>query len=257
MNTGSTSDDGDRPLIGPRKARRTAKREPPWFVQDVVIALMIGLLLAALQIWVEDNRSDRQERLENLRFVRDRSSSTQLDRPFSGIDLAEMNLSGLSLAAADFKGARLDGVRFTLAGLEGAHFEDASMRNADLREADLSRVNFGSTVADGANFTRAVLRGAQLVDSSFTNVDFKNAGLFDLDFAGSSFDRSDFFEAKLTRIQLVRADLSSSYNLETATFDQVCYDERTKWPDGFSPPPQDGDICDKFQGSSWRQTPYG
>jgi hypothetical protein len=104
---------------------------------------MIGLLLAALQIWVDGSRSDRADRLENLRFVRDRSSSTQQDRPFSGIDLTETNLSGLSLARADFKGARLDGARLTLTSLQGSDFVDASMRNADLREADLSGIPSG------------------------------------------------------------------------------------------------------------------
>lgn len=58
----------------------------------------------------DDRRIVADRRLENLRFVRERSSNDpKLPRPFIGLDLQGQALAALSLANAQFKGANVHG----------------------------------------------------------------------------------------------------------------------------------------------------
>ncbi|WP_206745463.1 pentapeptide repeat-containing protein, partial [Glutamicibacter sp. BW78] len=65
---------------------------------------------------IDNVRSDRDDRRENLRFVRERSSSELQERPFQEIDLRGRNLNSLKLEAsvfdqADLSGAKLAGTK--------------------------------------------------------------------------------------------------------------------------------------------------
>lgn len=152
---------------------------------DLAVGLISGTVVALLSlagaVYFDDKRSDREAqqeerrsvqegRQENLRFVRDRSSAEEVDRPFQDIDLNEQNLSGLGLVKADFSeaslvftqfiGADLSGAKFVRADLSGANFESADLEGADLYKATLW----------GTNFIAANLRGADLRDADLRNV---------------------------------------------------------------------------------------
>lgn len=132
-----------------------AIRDPHWWFKEVVLALIIGGLLAAGTVlgqkMVDDRRAERELhaalaanrhdlQMENLRFVRERSWDTPDDaRRFAGFDLADQNLVGLRLTGSDFARADLTG--------------------AKLSGSDLSRSNFARATLHDANLTRTVLRG--------------------------------------------------------------------------------------------------
>jgi hypothetical protein len=98
-----------------------------WFVRDVVIVLVIGLLVAGVQIWMDDRRAAQTQRLQNLQFVRSNTAplgynGPSANRPFDGMDLEGMIMSRLLLP--------------------DAHFDQAKLRNASFRYADLTRSDF-------------------------------------------------------------------------------------------------------------------
>ena len=101
--------------------------------RSLLVASLIGLLVLAASNRAADQRSLSEQRLENLRFVRDRSVPEEIDRPFVAIDLHSMNLSGLILVDADLLDADL-----SQAKLVGVQLDDASLASADLSSADLT-----------------------------------------------------------------------------------------------------------------------
>lgn len=161
-------------------------RKPHWLVRDGVLALLVGALLLGSQLYF-DNRAthrgegrahlaaDQAERRENLRFVRDHSSTALVDRPFAGIDLRGQNLQGLHLVGAVFTGAHLEGVDFEVADLESADLTSALLHGAKLTYADLRGAHLvGSdlTEADlsGADLRHASIKGANLTGANLENV---------------------------------------------------------------------------------------
>ena len=171
-------------LRKPTPARRlkTWLSSPPWWVQSVLAAFVVGSIVAAASILWQERISDRQAkqaqsisadqarqatRLENLRFVRQLSSeSGVVARPFSGFDLQGQSLAGLDL--------------------RGAQFDKANLQDAKLSYSDLRPTASGPTTLFAADLTGANLTGA---------------------------------------------------NLDHTNLDGVHYDEKTKWPVGFKPPP--------------------
>jgi hypothetical protein len=110
-------------LRKPTQARRlkTWLSSPPWWVQSVVAALLVGVFVAVVSIlWqksISDGQATQATRLENLRFVRQLSSeSGVVARPFSGFDLQGQNLAGL-----DLTGAQLDKAKLQDADLRASH----------------------------------------------------------------------------------------------------------------------------------------
>lgn len=211
--------------VVPRQ-RTAAERDdgPPWWVRDVIIALVVGIVIMAGQWRIDDARSDREgriareqdelaERRENLRFVRDRSTQDDVSRPYGGMDLRGQNLSGLNLSGANLEGAKLDG-----ASLIGTNLADATVWSASFRGADLS----------GANLD---------------NVYFDCSGMADLPCGG----RADFTDAifpvaavsgYLGNTILVGADLEMAMISEDTLKDaDPCYDATTRWPEGIYIPP--------------------
>jgi uncharacterized protein YjbI with pentapeptide repeats len=206
-------------------------------VREVVLALAVGLAVAAVQIYF-DGRSARRsdqlaaqlnaaaQRLENLRFVRDRSSpDPNTARPFAALDLAGQPLQGLDLVKADFTqadlhGADLHGTKLTnvlfdrtnlrnallSALLDGAFFEGASLIDADLRNAALANANLSNTCLTGADLGESGLNGAFFDSANLTRADFAGAVLTGADLTGAKLDGA---------------------KLDGANFNEACWDTRT------------------------------
>jgi hypothetical protein len=212
--------------------RRWWTREPSWWVKDVVVALLIGAVLVAGQ-WLLDNRRadvDRQledqrnaaaERLENLRFIRDRSSSSRASRPFGSLDLRGLQLGELHLVGATFTEADLTGSSLSLTDVRRAEFHKARLGGADLRGTDLSNATLSS-----ASMRRATLRGAILSDAYVADADLRGADLSYTNLSGANLTGADLVGAKV---------------------DPVCYDADTVWPRDFDPPPADQRMCERFK----------
>jgi uncharacterized protein YjbI with pentapeptide repeats len=209
---------------GPEKAPtvRDVVRSPYWWFRDVVMALIIGGLLAGGTVigqkLVDDRRSEREVmlalsanrhdvQLENLRFVRDRAfGEPEGARRFADFDLAGQNMLGLPLAGSDFAVADLAGANLSESDLSRANFAEADMRGTDLARATLRGAYFGpGRIPDAASSKGADLTGADLTGADLTDADLGHANL--------------------DRAQLNRAVLTNVY-----------YDADTKWPQGFTPP---------------------
>lgn len=198
-------------------------RNPRWWFEEVVAALIIGGLVASGTILgqkiVDDRRSERELgraleanrhdlQMENLRFVRERSfDSPAAARRFAEFDLEGQNLVGLQLAGADF--ARAD--------LAGANLAEVDLSGANLARADLA----------DANLTQARLRGSYLGPERIRDAPDRRGA----DLAGADLTDADLTDADLSHTNLAGA------NLERTRLVNVFYDSRTAWPAGFTPPP--------------------
>lgn len=161
-------------------AARKPKDEPHWLIRDGLLALVIGSVLVGAQFYldgrlsereqaIEAERSKRDERLENLRYVRDRAdaqANADDHKAFNNLDLTGMNFTGLDLSRGIFWGAVLDKADFTTARMYNSAFGYGAMTE-------------GGGTADGTIF-----RGTRLEESQFTSWDgdgaiFENAYLVD------------------------------------------------------------------------------
>ena len=85
----------------------------------------------------------------------------------------------------------------------------------------------------GTHFGYSNLTGANLFGADLTNASFKRTNLTKANLTGAILTKAYFVETNLSG-----ADLSGS-NLMDADFPSfgVVYYDQTKWPTGFSPPP--------------------
>ena len=118
----------------PMKARRLKRLKawfsaPPWWFPQVVVALLVGVSVLSAQEIIDYFRAERDhqiaaqqdtqdrdiaadqakhaERLENLRFVRQRALGDPTIEKFAGLDLRDQDLASLNLTGADFEHAIL------------------------------------------------------------------------------------------------------------------------------------------------------
>lgn len=211
------------PQTSKRSALVETVQDPLWWLKEVLLALIIGGLLAAGTVIgqkiVDDRRSEREMhaalaanrhdlQMENLRFVRERAQEPPDEaRRFAEFDLEGQNLVGLRLTGADFARANLTG--------------------ANLSDSNLSR----------SNFARATLRDAKLTRASLKSAYFGPERILDApDSRGADLSGADLKGADLTDADLGHADLGGA-SLNRAILTNVYYDRDTIWPAGFTPPP--------------------
>lgn len=151
-----------------------------WLWREVIIGgLVVGLLVSlgsfAVQWHFQQQDSERaareeerrivqSERLENLRFVRERSIiGTQGEPlPFAGLDLHGQPLQGLYMDKAFFAGADLSSSFLNAAHLRGAYLGNTDLRKAWMSGTDVRDAIFFYADLRGVNFTEAKLAGAKL-----------------------------------------------------------------------------------------------
>jgi uncharacterized protein YjbI with pentapeptide repeats len=176
-------------------------RDPPWFVQILVAALLFAGLLGVVLLWginrIENRRAGEAERLENLRFVRTAAAERGADRElrFSGLDLQGMHLAGLDLSGADLTEADLTG---------------ANLNDVDLTGADLSSAVLASAVLTDADLTSATLIFANLAGADLGGADLTDATLIEADLTATNLAFADLEGADLSFAMLADADLSSA-----------------------------------------------
>lgn len=192
-------------------------RLPPWWFKDIVIVALIGGSLALVQTAIDDARSNREDRREDLRFIRDRSSGETIERPFRNMDLSEQNLAGLQLNGADFQSAKMTRADLAFADLSGAN----------LFGANLDHATAGFAILSGTNLAYARLAGTSLTYADLSGADLLNADLSGADLSGADLSRAILTNATLTSVKL----------------DGICYDWLTVWPEGFTAPASQPDKC--------------
>jgi Pentapeptide repeats (8 copies) len=170
------------PLLRAAKRLRIWISDPPWWIPQVVVALLVGLAVLGAQKVIDDGRADRDrdiaanqarhaEQLENLRFVRQLSTQTGVPRPFTGFDLQGQNLSQLDLTGAQL----ID------ANLQGANLIGSDLTPPPLGSPLYSRFGNGTNLSGanltGANLTTANLRGVWLARANLTNANLTGTNL--------------------------------------------------------------------------------
>ncbi len=138
------------------------------------------------------------------------------------------------LKEADLSGLDLRGVSFHKSGLldlQSSNFEGTQLTDASLTGCDLSECNFRSAIMDGAN----------LRSIGGTLTDFSGASLIKALLRGATLAGANFASANLKEVDFGYADLRGA-NLETANltdvhFENTRYDEHTRWPADYVPPP--------------------
>ncbi|NOJ64355.1 MULTISPECIES: pentapeptide repeat-containing protein [unclassified Arthrobacter] len=215
--------------------RRT--RRDKW-VHDGLLAILVGSVAGLIsggilfvgQSRLDDSRAEREmtaaeeladnaARLENLRYVRDKSG---VEGAFFGsLDLAETQLSGLQLRESNFynsvlTGAYMSGMDLTYSNITGADLTNVFSTGTDFTGSDFS----------GSNMENAFFLLSEFEGASFTRVSASGVDMFDSSFAGARIDCMDVRGASF-RV----ADLSD------ATVSNLIHDASTIWPEGFTPPP--------------------
>ena len=198
---------------------------------DLAVGLISGAIVSALSgaaaVYFDDQRSEREGRVEDLRFVRERSSNERIPRPFRGLDLKEQNLSGLSLIGANLENAML----------EKGQFFGTNLESSQLHAARIHQGVFGGTI---------------LKDSILTHADLSNSEISETDLSGSNLDFTNLSGATLSGVELLNTSLSSTrldgadmrdMTLDGVDTSRVCYDKTTKWPLLYEPPVMDLDTC--------------
>ena len=276
-------DGGDRiasKVIRSGRPRASPTARGRWWqsslAHDFGVAALTGLLVASASVLYqshldnerqnladirEDARQLQSARQENFRFVRDRSSSKPMERPFATIDLEGQNLAGLTLNKADFTDANLRSVELVGTKVREGTFFRTDLTDAIMLDSDLSSSNFHDTNLSGADMAYADLSDAYFYRGNFSDVDFnasnmKGVVLESTNLKGAYMNNTDLRGANLSTADLSDAILedeplnysaNKGVGMLLATpepqYNGVCYDKNTKWPNDFNPPPSDVNIC--------------
>jgi len=135
--------------------------------------------------------------------------------PLHNLDLHKANLAGAQLYNCDLTGSNFHKTNLRKAMLSQATLAKANLADADLREAQLS------ADLSNANLSDANLAGAYLSHGYLNDANCRGA-----DFSGAAFRFTCLVGADLTGAKLDGADLRNAR-----------YDGKTRFPDGFTPPP--------------------
>lgn len=235
-------------LAIPPVRRFIRKDRPVWWVGDIFIAAVVAILVLVGQHYLasENTRDDQAlsqepqiQRLQDLRFVRDRSSEAYQPRPFRQFDLAGQNLANLQL-----KGANLVQADLTKANLAGT---DLSSQGAIKAAPGVPAAAGQASFLQGVNLCHAVLTGAKLSYTYLVNANLTGVDLTTTTLTGAVLNGADLSGATLP------SDPASKESL----LKNISYDETTVWPKDFQPPESDTADKLKFLSVPINQALYG
>jgi len=146
--------------------------------------------------------------------------------------LYDGSLKTATLWRANLKGAHLEYANLQEADLLSANLQEADLTNANLQEADLVDANLQEATLVGANLREALLWRANLQGANLEHADLQKA-----DLSGADLQEADLVRAKLQEANLADAYLQGAF-LEGANLQGTKYNNATKWPEGFTPPPE-------------------
>jgi uncharacterized protein YjbI with pentapeptide repeats len=132
-----------------------------------------------------------------------------------------------SFAGANFESSKLALALFHGADLRCAVFASADLSIANFDDGHLNRANFFEAKAKNAQFAGADMRGTEL---SYAELDSTNLGGANL--SGADLDFTTLTDARLRGGKTLGGDVLTDANLTG-----IQYDERTKFPADYHPPP--------------------
>ena len=123
------------------------------------------------------------------------------------------------------------------ASLGGANLQSADLGDANLQEANLVNANLQGAFLADANLQETFLGGAKLQETELRRANLQEASLF-----GANLQRAFLADANLQGAYLRDANLRGAdlrrANLQEVWLEDARYDNATKWPEGFTPPPE-------------------
>jgi len=169
---------------------------------------------------------------------------------FSGADLRCATLKSAVLQGANFASADVAGGVLYRADLGGANFTDANLFTVNFTEANLSGANLAGANLWGSGFDGAKLNGANFFGSDLRMASMESTDLSNCDLRSANLDITSITPMELERIYVLMEDIHGdgdvrnmplsewpTYGLESANFTNILWDETTRWPEGFTPPP--------------------
>jgi uncharacterized protein YjbI with pentapeptide repeats len=145
---------------------------------------------------LDDARVVRQDRLDNLRLLKEVLADPNGDRDFHGLDLRGMSLRRLDLSNVDLSGADLSG-----ADLSGVTALNARFQGTNLSDAELSSAVFRDSEFIDADLDRALVRYAEFYGSTLSWVSLRNATVIHVRFDDTTLAGLDASGARLHGVQ--------------------------------------------------------
>jgi len=149
-------------------------------------------------------------------------SNTETDPTVQPLHGGTFDDIGGALAALSRQTAVFDG---------WSELERVDLRGAELNELNLSRTCFAHSNLEGASLLETKLVGATMSDTILRYTDLTRA-----DLRGANLTNADLTGAQLNGTVLLGANLTNAQLADT-TLRGVIADHTTRWPDGFTPPP--------------------
>ena len=258
--------------VSPERCYMRRPGEPVWWVREILLALLIGLAVAGVQMIFDARLSERQQalsaeqfenqqRLSNLQFVR-----SSPNREFASLDLSTMNMAHLDLGSADFSGADLSRANLAETVLGSAKLSGANLRRvfangAWLGKAELVGVNAREAIFYFADLRRAYLSEADCRDATFFGAFLDDAFLTDTDFTGANFFDASLRDADLggsifTGANLRGSDLRGAKISASTILDHVCIDSETRLPKALLSLDSDPGVCSAWDTIKDGRTEY-
>ena len=162
------------------------------------------------------------------------------------VDLSAEALPAVNLVGADLVGSTLVGVDLSASNLMAVNLSQARLNNAmllqtNLNGADLVGADLRGALLLGANLNSADLRGAKLAGANLLGASLRGADLRGADLrAARLLATGDPLDQTSYNSPAVRAMTAQTWNAlasSDADLSGAVYDNETRWPEGFSPPP--------------------
>ncbi len=179
--------------------KHTIRRIGTGFIAPVIIIGLVGFFvyknIKISQLWATVEAAQTQK--NSLARNQALEQLVQAGESLANRDFVEYDLTGINLKNAD-----LSAVNFQGAILRNADLRNANLREAFLGEADLSGVKLNSANLVDTTFTDAYLGTAKLNNAKLNNADLSNADLSNADLSNA-----DLSNVKLPNTNLRRANL--------------------------------------------------
>ncbi|MGZ0078773.1 pentapeptide repeat-containing protein [Methylomonas sp. YC3] len=125
----------------------------------------------------------------------------------------------------------------------GPIVQNLNAQNSFFANQEFSGFWFWQSNFDNSDFSHATLIGLDIQGGSYNKANFEYTNLTNAHFTAVNFTEASFAHADLSNAKLREVDFSSA-NLEEAKLTGLCFDVKSKWPEGFDPLAAGAKLCE-------------
>jgi len=125
----------------------------------------------------------------------------------------------------------------------GPIVQNLNAQNSFFANQEFSGFWFWQSNFNNSDFSHATLIGLDIQGGSYNKATFEYANLTNAHFTAVNFTEASFAHADLSNAKLREVDFSSA-NLEEAKLTGLCFDVKSKWPEGFDPLAAGAKLCE-------------